>query len=463
MALSGVMAFDTWGYDDGQRYMGSWISLIILLAPSVVFNFCTFLLLSCSPQLSRSSSSLLVRLLCMEDAAYALCCLISCALNLHHMNIYGEHVGCEIQAAYMMFFQLCTGYTLCCMAYNSERKVAGKRGLSQRQVWLTHVVIWVAAALITVLSTVVVAPPRVYPSGTFCLVAINEIGPALLFWLPGLAVILVAITYRYTLLYRYISQRSTALADQYAKTPAAASAQMRQIAAAKRMAAIVASFLLSNLPFAILGLYELCSGQDAPAVVTVSAAWLIHLGSMLNPIIYVWLNGKIRAALSDAVRHLLFSTATVSPLHDGQPKGGFALSPMSDSSSTPTMGAKIVPSPSTTSSTVTSGAQTRTTLTVATQQPPFPSPSLTRTTLTIPPPSFTANGAPSPLQPFNNKRRASALTLVVDGGSTRPGRSAVAVLSTHSNDVPQPMSKVEPLCSLNTPSESPSGLGGGGG
>ena len=423
-----VMAFSVWSYDDGQQYVGSWVALTILLAPSVLFNFSTFLLLSCSPQLTRSSSSLLVRILCLEDTLYALCCLVSCALNLHHSSIYGEHVGCEVQAMYMMFFELCTGYTLCCVAYNSERKVAGKRGLTQRQVWIAHAVFWAVAALITVLSAVVVQPARVFPSGTFCLVAINEVGPALLFWLPGLAVILGAITYRYALLYHYISQRSTLLADQYAKTPAATAAQMRQIAAAKRMAAIVASFLLSNLPFAVLGLYELCSRQDAPPVLTIGAAWLIHLGSMLNPIIYVWLNSKIRTAVSDAVRRMMMSTATVTPLLMGR-QASVLTDPSStppSQSSPPTRRKDSALSPPVAASMLTTNTTlTHTPLTIITQLP-LPSPPLTAAAPTTPPLPPARTTVTSPQLTASSKRRASAVQLlVVDGGHARPGSSTV--------------------------------------
>ena len=445
------MAFADWGYDDGEAYEGSWIALILLLAPSVVFNLATFLLLSCSPQLTRSSSSLLVRILCLEDGVYSLCCLLSCVLNLHHSSIYGQGVGCTVQAIYMLFFQLCTGYTLCCVAYNSERKVAGKHGLTQRQVWLTHLVIWLVAALITVLSAVVVQPARVYPSSTFCLVAINELGPALLFWLPGLAVILFLITYRYALLYRYITTRSTELADQYAKSPAAAASQLRQIAAAKRMAAIVASFLLSNLPFALLGLYELISRRDAPAIVTVSAAWLIHLGSMLNPIIYVWLNGRIRAALSDAARRLILSAASVSPAHASALQ--MTLSPKSNSDTPLDSSQRLKPAPSPSNR--------------SSKQPyaMHMSPSLAgRALLQMPPPLL---GSP------RGKRRASALTFVMDGGSTRPGSTAlvgserVTEVVVHSSgeqqQQQQPAAETEPLCTLNAPDESLSAQGEGNG
>ena len=387
------MVFATWTYDDGQQYVGSWISLILLLAPTVFFNFSTFLLLSYSPQLTRSSSSLLVRILCLEDAVYALCCLVSCIVNFHHSGIYGDHVGCEIQATYMLFFQLSTGYTLCCVAYNSERKVAGKRGLSQRQVWLTHGIIWTAAAAITVLSVVVVKPARVYPSGTFCLVAINELGPALLFWLPGLAVILAAITYRYALLYRTISRRSTLMEDQYAKTPAAAAAQLRQIAAAKRMAAIVASFLLSNFPFAVLGLYELCSDQDAPAIATIVFAWLIHLGSLINPILYVWLNRKIRTALADAAHRLIVPSSSVSPLHVNQ---------------------QLV------TSTTMSESGSPITRQGSSQRPPKSSISLASSTFNKQPLPYNS----SPLQP---SKRASTIVVVVQSGQMRPLSSSAPI------------------------------------
>ena len=444
------MAFELWSYDDGQHYMGSWIALILLLFPTVIFNFSTFLLLSCSPKLTRSSSSLLVRILCLEDTVYALCCLLSCALNMHHKGIYGDSIGCSIQATYMLFFQLCTGYTLCCVAYNSERKVAGKRGLSQRQVWYTHIAIWLLAALITVLSTFIVQPARVYPSGTFCLVAINTLGAALLVWLPGLAVILIVITYRYGLLYRYIVNQSISIADQYAKTTVAATAQLRQIAAAKRMAAIVASFLLSNLPFAVVGLYELISGNDAPPIVTIGSAWLIHLGSMLNPIIYVWLNAKIRAALGDAVLRITTSAAAVSPLGAGKvgKEGGEfpSVTPPSDNTAessplTQKRRADVMPSPlsaittlTTTTTTTTSSTQlTQTTASTSSSQHfvTVLSPSIAAAIATLPPPIISASEPLSPaaprLQLREQRRGSSTLRLVVDGGLTLPGCSVVAV------------------------------------
>ena len=286
-----------WTWAEGAVYWEGWVGFIALLVPTLLANVLTFVLVTYSPRLNRSSSSIMVRYLSMEDAAFSLCCLVQCALNLSELRIVGERAGCEAQAIYALFFMLSTGYTLCCIAYNSEQKISVRPGLAPRQVLLIHCAIWLWSALIAVLSSLVLAPARIMPSATYCLVSLVSLQAGLVFYVPGVLLICAFLSHRYFLIYCHVTRGTDELVSAYAQQRR--QAQTRQMEVAKRMLVLVLAYFLCAVPVLLLAVYECIVNADAPPVAYLVAGHLIHLNSLLNPILYVWMSTQTRAALWD--------------------------------------------------------------------------------------------------------------------------------------------------------------------
>lgn len=291
---------DDWNWHSGHDWYGGWIDYICLLIPTVINNLVVFYIINSTPELNRSSSSLMVRILAVEDAAFSICCLIQCSINLSEMKISGERIGCEIQAFYCVFFMLSTGYTLCAIAYNSESKIAYNKGLTKKQVMLLHAFIWTVAAVIAAGASYMVSQARLMPSGLYCLVSLVDIESGLLFYVPGVLFIGTFLCNRYWRMYKHVTNAKVSVLPSGVGAGAAHNRQ-QQIKVAKRMAVIVAIFFVCMLPHVLLGLYELLANKSAPASAYIFTGNLIHANSLINPIIYVWMNPATRRVLWERI------------------------------------------------------------------------------------------------------------------------------------------------------------------
>ena len=293
----------------GSHYTVGWWLYIFLLFPTFVFNVGTFLLITYSPRLHTSSNALLVRYLAVEDGAFAFCCLVQCICNLGHDSLYGDQMACQVQAAYLSFFSLSTGYTLCCIAYNSEQKIGFKPGLSERQVLYIHLVLWTVSAMIATLC-VITEPVRLIPSGTYCLPALDKLPPLLLLLVLGSSVTLVFLNHRYYLMWTHITRHTAAVLSAWEQHRLAA--QTRQVTIAKRLMLLILVYFACFAPEFGLSAYELATGQEAPAVAHIVTGTLVHLNSLLNPVLYVYCNSNMRAALWETFKR--GSRHRISPL-----------------------------------------------------------------------------------------------------------------------------------------------------
>ena len=198
-----------------------WITYLLLLAPTFLLNLLTCVLIAASPILRKHPNSLLVAFLAFEDALLSLFCLVQCAVNLSEVSIAWAASGCQLQAIYVIFFVGNSGYTLCAIAWHNDRRIRGKEGFgipggqpssgkkSFSRLLKFHAVSWTWSALVTFLCTSGVATPgnseiRVMPSGTYCFIALQELVPSLLFYLPGVCTIGVFLLTRYGQIYYYI-------------------------------------------------------------------------------------------------------------------------------------------------------------------------------------------------------------------------------------------------------------------
>src|SRR5581483_4974712 len=104
-------------------YAGGWNAFEVLLSLSVVFSGTTFLFTQFRSDLSKNFHARLIKYLSGQEALWSILCLVQCAFNSYYGYFYGGNVACQLQSIYMLFFILMNGFTLCIMAYSTERRV----------------------------------------------------------------------------------------------------------------------------------------------------------------------------------------------------------------------------------------------------------------------------------------------------------------------------------------------------
>ena len=139
----------------------------------------------------------------------------------------------------------------------------------------------------------------------------NLIATVVCFFVP-----LLVITIAYSIVFREaLHQMKQIHANTPAQYPTRRSRFLREVKAAKTLAVVVGAFVICWLPFIIINtLYSLCDPQSCPVVkpeVILVTKWMHYGNSLLNPIIYTFLNCDFRKAF----KALLFSRN--SRLQDG--------------------------------------------------------------------------------------------------------------------------------------------------
>ena len=177
-------------------------------------------------------------------------------------------------------------------------------GLTNTQVFKAHLLIWCFALCIAILSSSTISTARLMPSATYCLVSLLELQSGLIFYIPGIGVIGIFLIHRYASIYFYLKQSSCNLIQVSAQRKA----QQRQVWAAKKMFAFVLAFFICGGPILIVSIVEISVGIIAPAWLHLVAGHLVHLNSLLNPILYVWMNKNSRAAFWKHAYSLLGKT-----------------------------------------------------------------------------------------------------------------------------------------------------------
>ena len=156
-------------------YAWGWTSFEVILSLATVSSGLTFVLTQFQhhdPQ--HLSHCRLIKYLTSQECVWSMICLIQCALNIHHGAFFGGMDACQFQSMYMMFFILMNGFTLCIMAYSSERRIVlTELGVrmeslsrhvhyhswlqSSRSVFLAHLAAWILSAALSGATTYGVA------------------------------------------------------------------------------------------------------------------------------------------------------------------------------------------------------------------------------------------------------------------------------------------------------------------
>lgn len=300
------MDTSTNSWNDAYKYRFGWGGYITLLVPTLIVNLTVLYLVSTSHRLKKSTEARILKYLMIEDAGFSLCCLIQCIINLSHLEIYGHNTGCIIQSVYATFFVLSAGYTLCVIAYNLYRKIHMKTSLDAGTVLKLHIIFWIWSAIISVLTSYVF-PPRIMPSETYCLPSLLELGSGLLFYLPGVGIIGIYLVVCYTLIYleiKKVTKNLSTLDSRRLENSNYYEAKKRQTKAAKKMINFVIAYFLCALPVLIVSITEVIIGYSLSPVLHLIAGHLVHLNSLLDPILYFWLNPNSRLAFKEFIYYL---------------------------------------------------------------------------------------------------------------------------------------------------------------
>lgn len=119
---------------------------------------------------------------------------------------------------------------------------------------------------------------------------------------------LLVITIAYSIVFREaLHQMKQIHANTPARYPRRHNSFLKELKAAKTLAVMVGAFVICWLPFIIINtIYSLCDSQSCPAVkpeIILITKWMHYGNSLLNPIIYTFLNCDFRRAF----KALLFS------------------------------------------------------------------------------------------------------------------------------------------------------------
>lgn len=177
-----------------------------------------------------------------------------------------------------------------------------------------HYTLWMTTRKVTVIISsvwiysfgVAVSSFLLYPKPIF-----NLIATVVCFCIP-----LLVIVSAYSIIFRVaLNQMRQIHATTPAQNPRRHTSFLKEVKAAKTLAVVVGAFVICWLPFIIINIiYSLCDRQNCPVVkpeIILVTKWMHYGNSLLNPIIYTFMNSDFRRAF----RALLFTRH--SRLQDG--------------------------------------------------------------------------------------------------------------------------------------------------
>jgi len=282
----------------GSHYSFFWICYITVLVLGVVINAATFVFMVVNKNLKHLSSVQVVKYLVAEDFFSALTCLIQCSLNYNVRSLFGDSVGCIIEAWQVGFFISITGYSLGLISYIVRVNVTAHTKHTQRKrrrfILKAHVVFWIAGAIFATGSTVWPGSSRLNSSGTYCIAAFEKAWPAFFFF--GVAVfptvVFLIVQYAWIFIYVYQSKK------EIEKDNATEDSHTRyHFKLARQLGSLVVVYFIFYLPFLASAIYEWSTGYYAPPFVD-GAGVLVHIASVANPVMYLWTSSHAKKEIS---------------------------------------------------------------------------------------------------------------------------------------------------------------------
>ena len=232
------------------------------------------------------------------------------------------------------------------IAYNSNKLVNLQPSLTSKQVLYAHITWWVIALVLALIAVKGLNPARLMPSGTYCMVSLignkSALGSGLIFYITCELILGTFIVHRYISIYINLKKMQSLYLNKYSEklgekdmnstiinvnstiinvqtkiksksfvepyeneqkieqngtnidNKLFVDNKIRQFRAMQRMIILVFAFFVSIIPLFVVSLFELISGQDASPIFHIVAGIFAHLNSLIDPILYAYLNPSMR-------------------------------------------------------------------------------------------------------------------------------------------------------------------------
>ena len=286
-------------WDYGKHYSAGWKIFIALLCFSVVLNALSLYLII-FPLRSRSNNMMtLIFYLNFIDLIEAVGCLLYCSINMHYMEIFGHEKSCESQALFVMIIVLWEAWILALIAYVLERNVCGGVEINDKQIFKYFIGVGIISVALSLCGLYLpYGGYHLYSSGTYCLVNMSTIIGGLS-WSLGVMIPLVIMIQRY-----YRIWVRTANAQSMLKMRGIdAKAKARYYHSAKKMAVYIITFFLCVSVTVGCIIYEGVTHLYVPPIVDIISGSLLHLDTILNPLLFFMMNDDAKEAFYLCILH----------------------------------------------------------------------------------------------------------------------------------------------------------------
>lgn len=273
-------------YSDGSVNQWGWALYVAATTAAVIFNSFAVFFLHTNERLKRVFTSVLTKYLAIEDLLFSFICFSQCVANWADGGIFMGKYGCHFEAFQILFFVLSTGYTLALLAHALHTRIVSAFNRSTQwtsnRVFWAHIGIWIFSATLSILLTAYPEKPRLTESGTYCFVNFQRPLVIVGFFVIGIASVLTILATKYIGIFLFVKANSQN------------NSTAKQSKAAKKMFLFVVVYVLCYTPFLIGATYETTTGKRPHAVIDIMGAFLTHLNSMINPLLYFWTNETFR-------------------------------------------------------------------------------------------------------------------------------------------------------------------------
>ena len=290
---------DNFVWSVGNRNSYGWALYLSLQSASILANVVYLCFVGFVVRSHRTIFATLMYCLIVVDLLEIAGSLTFYALNLHFHEFYGRDISCEIQSFLIMFFVLWKGWTLAVMSYSIERSVSAAIEFTDKQIFKMFISSGIICIIIS--SCGILLPGRggeegigyrLYSSGTYCFVNISTVSGGLC-WYLGSTLPLFMIICRYNKIWKAIKNTQIIPRNQIVDNKV----KLRYYQMAKKMIIFsIIFFICLSIEMSSLT-YERITGFYVPPWVNILSLSMIHLNSLLNPIVFVFLNEDYRQVI----------------------------------------------------------------------------------------------------------------------------------------------------------------------
>jgi hypothetical protein len=293
------------------------VGFIVILSCGFIMNMFTFMIIILVPHLNKTAFGVMTKYVVVQDGIFSLICLIQCILNVSKNEYVGKQVLCDYQSFYSVFFILSIGLTLCLLSRQIYLQVQiNKQPFTRKQIFRYHLCIWTYATAIASLAGYFLHKGQLVPSNTYCTFSMTNIYSSFVFILFAVMLIISSLTYQYIKIFLYIRKTNGNISKD---NESAYSAYKYTI---KKMFIFVMVFFICNFPIVMVSITETAFKMYVSPHVYLTIAYLVHLNSVFNPILYFWFNPSTRKTIFDRLKKnqvvplkLIVAEDTINPFH----------------------------------------------------------------------------------------------------------------------------------------------------